>query len=121
MARIDVKSSPSIHNLITYHLLEKIMYQSNKPLKSGPLKKDESAFDWDLSDRTDTETQTNPPTRATSTNNEGGTAGGGVAPPQEWNDAIVQTDQRLTFLLHRTTEIKVGIICLRLWRRSVAA
>ena len=71
-----------------------------------------------MSDRTDTETQTNPPTRATSTNNEGGTPGGGVAPPQEWNDAIVQTDQRLTFLLHRTTEIKVGIICLCLWRGS---
>ena len=59
---------------------------------------DESAFDWDLSDRADIETQTNPPTRATSTNP-------GAPDPIEIQDAIVQTDQRLTFLLHRS-EIK---------------
>ena len=63
------------------------MYQSNKPLKSGPLKKDESAFDWDLSDRTDTETQTNPPTRATSHKEEGDVEAVIL------EDAIVQTDQ----------------------------
>ena len=75
---------------------------------------DESAFDWDLSDRTDTETQTNPPTRATSTNNEGGTPGcpgsGDAHALPEWQDAIVQTDQRLTFLLHRFAKLIVHIL-----------
>ena len=43
-----------------------------------------------MSDRTDNETQTNPPTRATST---------GHPAQNEIHDAIVQTDQRLTYLL----------------------
>ena len=53
-------------------------------------------FDWDLSDRADIETQTNPPTRATSSNqNE----------KFEINDAIVQTDQRLTYLVRKNKKI----------------
>ena len=35
--------------------------------QTDPVNDFESAFDWDLSDRADIETQTNPPTRATST------------------------------------------------------
>ena len=61
----------------------------------------EEVFDWDLSDRTDTETQTNPPTRATSTNNQGSDG------DPDLQDAIVQTDQRLTFLLHKSEEERI--------------
>ncbi len=71
---------------------------------------DESAFDWDLSDRTDTETQTLPPTRAGSTSfsvgggggGGGGRGAGGVGYSDHFlQDAIVQTDQRLVFLIKR--------------------
>ena len=62
----------------------------------------DDAFDWDLSDRADCETQTVPPTRANST------LGGGIIYSYTANfdlesqDAIVQTDQRLVFLLRRS-------------------
>lgn len=59
----------------------------------------DEAFDWDLSDKTDIETQTVPPTRANST-----VTGGAINIPQ---DAIVQTDQRLVFLLHRSTAERI--------------
>ena len=36
--------------------------------QTEPVNDESVIFDWDLSDRTDIETQTNPPTRATSTN-----------------------------------------------------
>lgn len=62
---------------------------------------DDSAFDWDLSDKTDIETQTSPPTRATST------VEGGEQVIHVLTDAIVQTDQRLTFLLNRSAEEKI--------------
>ena len=60
-------------------------------------------FDWDLSDKTDCETQTVPPTRANST------LGGGIIYSYtanfdlQFQDAIVQTDQRLAFLLRRSS------------------
>ncbi len=77
---------------------------------------DESAFDWDLSDRTDSETQTLPPTRAGSTTLYSGAAvavkdslaSDGVgqvslaySDQHLLQDAIVQTDQRLVFLIRR--------------------
>ena len=49
------------------------------------------------------ETQTNPPTRATSTNPEFN----GHEEIADLQDAIVQTDQRLTFLLHKSEEERI--------------
>ena len=56
----------------------------------------DEAFDWDLSDKTDIETQTVPPSRTNSINDS--------APDGNLllQDAIVQTDQRLVFLLRRS-------------------
>ena len=59
---------------------------------------DDSAFDWDLSDRTDIETQTLPPSRSgSSTFSKAGLA----YTDHLLQDAIVQTDQRLVFLIKR--------------------
>jgi hypothetical protein len=69
--------------------------------QTDPVK--DEVFDWDLSDKTDCETQTVPPTRANST------LGGGIIYSYtanfdlQFQDAIVQTDQRLAFLLRRSS------------------
>ena len=74
----------------------------NTECQTDPVK--DEAFDWDLSDKTDCETQTVPPTRANST------LSGGIIYSYtaqnfdlQFQDAIVQTDQRLVFLLHRSS------------------
>ena len=82
------------------------MFQLSSNLRSTECQTDpvkDEAFDWDLSDKTDCETQTVPPTRANST------LGGGIIYSYTANfdlqlqDAIVQTDQRLVFLLRRSS------------------
>ena len=88
----------SLHRSRNVKSLEDALKRSSE-CQTDPV--NEEVFDWDLSDRTDTETQTNPPTRATSTNNQGSDG------DPDLQDAIVQTDQRLTFLLHKSEEERI--------------
>ena len=82
--------------------------------------KDE-VFDWDLSDKTDCETQTVPPTRANST------LGGGIIYSYtanfdlQFQDAIVQTDQRLAFLLRSLETEQLVQSCFNLFHLKVDA
>ena len=75
----------------------KVINLKNTECQTDPVK--DEAFDWDLSDKTDCETQTVPPTRANSTV-------GGLGLIDLLQDAIVQTDQRLVFLLRRSNLLK---------------
>ncbi len=96
---LDEEDEPevvSLHPTFVRSLEEALLRSSEA--QTDPVT-DEAAFDWDLSDRTDCETQTTPPTRATSTV-EGVSA---RVNEIQLTDAIVQTDQRLTFLLNRST------------------
>ena len=92
----------SLHRSSYVKSLEDALKRSSE-CQTDPVLEDEEIFDWDLSDRTDIETQTNPPTRATSTNHHGSVTE--VDP--DLQDAIVQTDQRLTFLLHKSEEERI--------------
>ena len=76
----------------------------------------DEAFDWDLSDKTEVETQTVPPSRSNSVNSThrgvGGGVGGGGGRAEallvSLVDAICQTDQRLAFLLKRSAAKKAA-------------
>ena len=83
----------SLHHTTFFQNLDEALKKSCET-QTDPV--NDEAFDWDLSDKTDIETQTNPQTRIGST-----VSGVDVKPVQ---DVLVQTDQRLTFLLHRSEE-----------------
>ena len=88
-----------INNLVS--IIQHSTNLKSTECQTDPVK--DEVFDWDLSDKTDCETQTVPPTRANST------LGGGIIYSYtanfdlQFQDAIVQTDQRLAFLLRRSS------------------